>query len=104
MESTQARNEKVQPTAEQRLASLETDVAGLNETITRLYRMLKEQGELISEYITKQLVAGGPTGEQAGLSPEDALFTFVCRRKFDQVEKELGRLRQLLAGSMREAG
>ena len=99
-----ARNEKVRPTAEQRLAALETSITDVNEAIARLYKMLKEQGELITEYITKQVVASGPAGEPSGVSPEDALFTFVCRRKFDHVERELGRLRQLLAGSMRKVG
>jgi hypothetical protein len=65
----------------------------------RLHQMLREQGDLIREYITKQLVAGGSkSGQQSSISPEDALFTFICRRRFDQVEKELGRLRQLLVG------
>lgn len=99
VQSGKARDESAQPTAEQRLAALETNVAGLRETTDRLYKMLKEQGELISEYITKQLVAGDSRGHRVGVSAEDALFTFVCRRKFDQIEKELGRLRRLLAGS-----
>jgi hypothetical protein len=94
-----AGDEQVQPTAQQRLAALEENVAGLREMIDTLHRMLKEQENLIREYITKQLTTGDPSGNHAGgISPEDALFTFVCRRKFDQVEKELGRLRQLLIG------
>lgn len=99
MQDNGAKDERVQPSAEQRLAALEGTVAGLTETIERLYKILREQGDLINEYITKQLVASGSKAEQSGgLSPEDALFTFVCRRKFDQVEKELARLRQLLIG------
>jgi hypothetical protein len=97
--SGKTRDKSAQLTTEQRLAALETNVAGLRETTDRLYKMLKEQGELISEYITKQLVASDSEGRQAGVSAEDALFTFVCRRKFDHIEKELGRLRRLLAGS-----
>jgi hypothetical protein len=99
MQNSDAKDKQVRPSAEQRLAALEGTVASLTETMEGLHKMLREQGDLINEYITKQLVASGSKADQGGgLSPEDALFTFVCRRKFDQVEKELGRLRQLLVG------
>lgn len=96
-----------QPTVEQRLARLERNVANLNEAVDQLYRMAREQQRSIGEYVTKKLVAAGNgDGHDAGVSPEDAMFTFVCRRKFDAVEKELARLRQVVAGSdsVRRAG
>ncbi len=99
MQDNDAKDERIQPSAEQRLAALEGTVAGLTETMERLQKMLREQGDLINEYITKQLVASGSKAGQSGdLSPEDALFTFVCRRKFDHLERELDRLRRLLVG------
>ena len=98
-QSGKAKDGSAPPTTEQRLAAVETNVAGLRETTDRLYKMLKEQGELISEYVTKQLVGSDSRDHRGGVSAEDALFTFVCRRKFDQIEKELGRLRRLLARS-----
>jgi hypothetical protein len=93
------KDEKVQPTTEQRLATLEANMASLGETIDRLRTAVREQGDLIREHITKQLVANGAKGvADSSISPEDALFTFVCRRKFDHVEKELSKLKQLLVG------
>jgi hypothetical protein len=97
---------QTQTTPEQRLTALEGRVAGLSEAMDGLRRMLEQQGELLNEYVAKQPAASGATGNRVGdLSPEDVLFTFVCRRKFDHVEKELGRLKQLLVGpeSIRKA-
>jgi hypothetical protein len=101
-----AKDDQVQATAEQRLAALEGIVAGLSETVDKLHQALKEQSELLNEYGSKQLAAGNPPANRVGgLSPEDVLYTFVCRRKFDHLEKELTRMRQLLIGpeSIRKA-
>ncbi len=100
------KDDQVQATAEQRLTALEGTVAGLSEKIDTLHKMLKEQTDLVNEYVSKQAAAGNATANRVGgLSPEDVLYTFVCRRKFDHLEKELGRLRQLLVGpeSIRKA-
>jgi TolA-binding protein len=105
-QSDNAKDGQVQATAEQRLAALEGTVAGLSEAVEKLHKMLKEQAELLNEHATRQLAAGNSTASRVGgLSPEDVLYTFVCRRKFDHLEKELGRLRQLLVGpeSIRKA-
>jgi hypothetical protein len=99
--------EKQLAAAEQRLASVERDIANLAGAVDRLYEMIREQGQLIGEYVTKQLVAAGQgEGDTGEVSPEDALFTFVCRRKFDTLEKELARLREILtaSGPIRRAG
>jgi hypothetical protein len=104
--SNSAKDDQVQATPEQRLAALEGIVAGLSEAVDKLHQALKEQSELVNEYVGKQLAAGNaPASRVGGLSPEDVLYTFVCRRKFDHVEKELARLRQLLVGpeSIRKA-
>ena len=79
---------------ERRLETIERNVTHLNATVDQLHRMLQEQRGQISEYVTRQLVAAGQEG---GVSAEDALFTFVCRRKFDEIERELARLRRVLA-------
>ncbi len=93
------KDEKVHLTPEQRLATLEANMVSLGETIDRLRTAVREQSELIREHITKQLVASGTkVAAENSISPEDALFTFVCRRKFDHVEKELNKLKQLLIG------
>ena len=101
------KQQRTRATTEQRLDAIEQNVAHLNDAVDRLYHKVREQRQLISEYVTKQLVAAGDgDGRNGGVSAEDALFTFVCRRKFDEVEKELARLRQRLAGSdsIRRAG
>jgi len=98
-QSNHVKDERVQPTTEQRLAALEANIAGLGETVDRLHKMVREQGDLIREYITTQSVAGGSkSSPSSSISPEDAIFTFVCRRRFDHVEKELSKLKQLLIG------
>ncbi len=105
-QSNNAKDDQVQVTAEQRLAALEGLVAGLSETVDKLHKALQEQSELVNDYVSKQAAAGSaPSNRVGGLSPEDVLYTFVCRRKFDHLEKELGRLRQLLVGpeSIRKA-
>jgi hypothetical protein len=105
-QSNNAKDDQIQATAEQRLAALEGIVAGLSKTVDKLHKALQEHSELINEHVTKQLAAGNASANRVGgLSPEDVLYTFVCRRKFDHVEKELTRLRQLLVGpeSIRKA-
>jgi hypothetical protein len=105
-EGNRAPGQRTRATAEQRLDTIERNVSCLNDAVDQLYRMVREQGRLITEYVTRQMVAAGSDGGQnGGVSPEDALFTFVCRRKFDEVEKELARLRQMLAsGSVCRVG
>lgn len=92
---------------QQRLSALERDVAAMRESMDKLAKMFRERGELITEYITGQMVAAGSEGERSGaVRPEDALFTFVCRRKFDEVEEELKRLRASMvrSGSLENTG
>ena len=89
-------------TIEQRLRALERDAVVLQDTIKLLHKLLKDQGELIHDYIT-QRVANANTnhgGENnAGNSrPEDALYTFVCRQRFDRIDKDIKKLRHLIEG------
>ncbi len=98
-QSNHVKDEQVQPTTEQRLVALEASVASLGATVDKLHKMVREQGDLIREYTTTQLAAGSSkSSPSSSISPEDAIFTFVCRRRFDHVEKEVSRLKQLLIG------
>jgi hypothetical protein len=93
------KDEQVQPYHGTAPATLEANMVSLSETIDRLRAAVREQSDLIREHVSKQLVAGGAKNAvSSSISPEDALFTFVCRRKFDHVEKELSKLKQLLIG------
>ena len=87
-------------TVEQRMRALERDVVVLQDTIKLLHKLLKDQGELIHDYITQGVAQANENGESnAGNSrPEDALYTFVCKQRFDRIDKDIKKLRQLIEG------
>jgi hypothetical protein len=92
---------------EQRLAALERQVSRLGDRLDGAARALKEQGELIAEYITKQMVSAGAGDETGGrVPPEAGQYIFICNRRFKKIEKELGRVARLVARceSLRNAG
>ena len=84
-------------TFEQRLREVERDNAVLHGTIEMLHKLLKEQGKLISEYITLKMGAAEDNGNGR---PEEQLYTFVCRRRFDQVEKDIKRVLESIENLM----
>jgi uncharacterized coiled-coil protein SlyX len=88
-------------TLEQRLVALERDNVVLHDTIKLLHKLLKEQRELISDYITLKVTSADPSNEQKGATarPEDALYTFVCKQRFDRIEKDMGKLRNFMKNS-----
>ncbi len=88
-------------TLEQRLEALERDNVVLHDTIKLLHRLLREQRELISEYITLKVTCATTSSEQnrANTRPEDALYTFICKRRFDRIEKDMDKLRKLIESS-----
>lgn len=84
-------------TMEQRIAALERDNVVLHDTIDLLHRLLKEHRQLINEYITQQMTAAERSVDETGdVRPEDALYTFVCRQRFDRMSKEVESLRKLI--------
>ena len=85
-------------TMEQRIATLERDNVVLHDTIDLLHRLLKEHRQLINEYITQQMSAADRSGDESGVArPEDALYAFVCRQRFDRISKEVESLRKLIS-------
>ena len=89
---------KMRLTMEQRIAAIERDNVVLHDTIDLLHRLLKEHRQLINDYITQQVVASEKRESEApGVRPEDALYTFVCRQRFDRLSKEVESLRKLIA-------
>ena len=87
-------------TVEQRLQALERDVVVLQDTIKLLHKLLKDQGVLIHDYITQKVAQADTGGENNSGNgrPEDALYTFVCKQRFDKVDRDIKRLRELIDG------
>lgn len=83
-------------TIEQRIRALERNTVVLHDTTKMLHRMLKEQGQLISDYITRTVASGGINDvRKPGHSrAEDVLYTFFCRRRFERLDKDIEKIRR----------
>jgi hypothetical protein len=88
-------------TTEQRLEFLEREVVVLHDTVKLLHRLLKQQRELIHDYITDTVAAatGGDEQSNANVRPEGALYTFVCKRRLDIIEKQIEKLHKIVRAS-----
>jgi len=85
--------ETLRLTTQQRLAAIERENAVLHGRVRVLHDMLKQQRQLINEYITQTVLVAGEDRSTAGHScGENALHTFFCRQRFERVEKRLDRL------------
>ena len=95
---TQIEENEMRLTVEQRLVALERDVVVLRDTIKLLHKLLKEQGELIRDYIVQKVAQAAVPDEAKGgcRRPEDVLYTFVCRKKFDKIEKDMKQTLKLI--------
>lgn len=78
-------------TVGQRLQALERDTVVLHDTMKLLHKLLKEQGELISDYIVRRVASANPgdDGNGENVRPEEELYTFVCKQRFDRIEKDV---------------
>ena len=82
-------------TSEQRIAALEREHIILQDTIKLLHKMLKEQRQLINDYITHKVSSSDENNQQGNNGrSEDALYTFVCKQRFDYLEKRMERMRK----------
>jgi len=88
-------------TIEQRLEALERNVVILQDTMKLLHKLLKQQRELINDYITRKVTSIDNHSDENGASarPEDALYTFTCRQRFDRIEKEIGKIHKAIEKS-----
>jgi len=87
-------------TIEQRLAALERENVVLQGRVTLLHKLLKEQRQLINDYITQRVTSVNETATQNGnVRPEDALYTFICKQKFDRLEKNIAIISKSVANS-----
>jgi hypothetical protein len=87
-------------TIEQRVAALERENVVLHDTIKLLHKLLKQQRQLIHDYITQKVTAAGADDGRAngGVRPEDAVYTFMCRRRFEKLEKDIAKMRKRQEG------
>jgi len=93
-------------TTEQRIAALERANVVLSDRTKILHDMLKHQRQLINDYITQTIALAGEKEQDTGAArPEDALYTFVCRQRFERMERDLNapRVRSRNATARREA-
>jgi hypothetical protein len=89
--------DKMRFTTEQRLNTLERELVILPDTVKLLHKLLKEQRQLINEYITKNITSANENQKQKGnVRAEDALFTFVCKKKFGILERRIERLQKFV--------
>ncbi len=86
-------------TIEQRVAALERETVVLRDTIKMLHKLLKEHRQLIKDYIMQQVGTAGNADQNSGLRPEDALYTFICKQRFDRISKEVESMRKLIDSS-----
>ena len=81
-------------TTEQRIAALERANVVLSDRTKILHDMLKQQRQLINDHITQTIALAGEEEQATGAGrPEDALYTFVCRQRFERMERDLNALR-----------
>jgi hypothetical protein len=87
-------------TVEQRLRALERDNVVLHGTIKLLHKMLKDQEELIRDYIRLQMVGGNGNGngkhKSGTIRPCDEVYTFVCRRRLDKTDRDVKKIHKSL--------
>ncbi len=80
-------------TTEQRLGSLERDNVVLHDTVKLLHKLLKDQRQLINDYITQKVAhAYGSAQQEKDLRPDDELYTFRCRQRFERLEKRMEKI------------
>ena len=84
-------------TIEQRVAALERENVVLQDTMKLLHKLLRENRQLIKDYVTQRVAARENEAPQNGPTrPEDALYAFVCRRRFDKIDSDIDKLRKRL--------
>jgi hypothetical protein len=84
-------------TTDQRLRTLERETVVLHDTIKLLHKLLKDQGQLINEYIVRKVTEANEAGEEnGGVRPEQELYTFVCKQRFDKIEKDVKKTLELI--------
>jgi ubiquinone biosynthesis protein UbiJ len=82
-------------TIEQRLAQLERENVVLHDTTKLLHGMLKDQQQLIKDYITQMIVSTDESEVQIPrVRAEKAQYTFTCKQRFDRLERTIEKLHE----------
>ena len=87
-------------TVDQRVQALEREVVVLHDMLELLHKMLKNQGGMISDYIVQKVAESNPAeeGAKGNARPAQELYAFVCKQRFDKVEKDLRKVMQMMEG------
>ena len=98
---TQGKVSNMALTIEQRLRDMERSNAVLRDTLKLLHKLLKEQRQLIKDYILQKVAAGNGNGNHNGENnrPEDEIYTFVCLRRFNKLDRDIRKIRKLMEKS-----
>lgn len=85
-------------TVEQRLQALERDAVVFHDTVKLLHKLLKNQEKLINEYIVRKIASANADSKhtEENLRPEQELYTFVCQRRFDKLERDIKKTLKLV--------
>lgn len=84
-------------TMEQRIAALERESIVLSDTVKLLHKLLKEQRRLINDYITQKVMSTRQSGgQEGGVHPENEVYAFVCRTRFERLERQIEKMRKLI--------
>jgi hypothetical protein len=85
--------ETLKLTTEHRIAALERENVVLRDKMRILHGMLKQQKQLINEYITQQILTADGDEQAAGdNTSSETLGSFLCRQRFEQMERRLDEL------------
>ncbi len=80
-------------TLEQRLQALERENTVLHEKLKILHQLMKEQSTLINDYILQRVTsADNGSNNGNGDRPEDAVYTFICKKRLDRIERDIKRI------------
>jgi len=81
-------------TVEQRLLELERDGTVCCDTVKLFHKLLKEQKQLINDYILIKARYGDLESRDSEKKnrPEEEIYTFICAKRFDQIEREIKRI------------
>ena len=60
-----------------------------------LHLLLKEQSTLINDYIIQRVTSAGNGSNGNGERPEDAVYTFICKKRLDRIERDIKRITRL---------
>ena len=79
-------------TLEQRLQALERENTVMQEKLKIMHKLFKEQSTLINDYILQRVSSASHGSSGNGDRPEDAVYTFICKKRLDRIERDIKRI------------